>query len=833
MGNFMRRSLAFILGMVFMLVVLVGGIGGAAYWAYKNLKLGTLGIGDDGSELSEWTIEDTAVFVMDIVEDPEKFTISELEKRGLNVEALLSDVIDFSSLNQQDLDALKSLPLISIFDENGLNKVNMGVVFLFLPKNEETGRYPLFSEGARSRLRQYNLGDFINEGPYGSLGAVNVLRSMKLGSVLSEAFTETYSNGEYTYSCEDKGLNLFANVQLGMFTALIEGADVDLGYEVMEGYLTNLKSKSLREILASFGAADDATYTQNFDKLAILGDVTLGESFVWNEELLRYELDTEKIMTFGTIGSLIGGYAVCTNSTSCPVHDDVSNCDGELYKGDVLAEDTGLLKIMLKNLANKDVMDLAGGFEITSLFEGVMLGEALGYEISYPSDACLSDCELSHEHKTYDYCQPNCNVDHPHNYYFVDKDGFVGELYNEIGNLSFEDALNGTLDIEGVIEDTTIGDVMGYRQKDGVWVDENSNEVKQDTLSEKIFYKLYGKKVGELSSVEFEELVDGIKLADVLGYEKCVAETENCPVHTDICGESQPYWFKKVVAGDETSYERASALYNVLCDIELDELSTNPGVIDTKLRSLYVGDLMGYSYEDGIGWTKADSGSQVPLTAIEGVMAEISLADILDGNFDLKNKIDDLYLSDVIDVDGNAILSLVGDCKIKDLSSEVQSLYVGEIMGYSGYVNNWSNTSGKVTGFMAKIADLTIDDLSTPDKLQGIIDGIVIGDVIDNYNDGVFEIIDLTGVTDTNGNGVDAGDVLVSDMPEKIKEGVKTATFHDLLDAGLIEDDDGHISAGLNNKLPDKNPATGNPYWWEFSVTEILDALIALPTATQ
>ncbi len=836
MGNFVRRTLAFILGMIFMLVVLVGGVAGIGYWAYKNLTFGTLGVGDDGSDLSNWTLEDATVYVMDVVKDPNKFTINELEKRGLNIENLLSGVIDFSMANEQDVDSLKSLPFLSLFNENGLSELNMGVLFLFLPKDPNTGYYPLFSEGARSRLRQYNLGDFIYQGDDGSSGAVSVLRSMKLGSILSSNFSELYQDGEYTYACEDRGLNLLGGVELGMFTALIEGKDVDLGYEIMEGYLTSLKTKTLKEVLASFGASDDATYEQNMANLEFLGDTTLEESFVWNEEFERYELVLEDMISFGTVGTLMGGYAACTKDETCPVHADVNDCDGELYFGDQIAEDSGIMRIILKNLSNKEVLDLATNFDINSLFEGALLGEALGYKISYPSDACATNCEELHEHIVYDFCRPNCEEDHEHNFYFVDSENaYVGDMTNDISNVSFDDAINGRLDINGIVEDTTIGDVLGYRLKDGAWVDANGNAVKQETLTEKIFYKLYDKTVGNLSSVEFEELVEGIMLADVLGYVECTAQTELCPVHP-VCGEEGPYWYKKTVVGDEVTYERATALYNVLCGIGLDELVSNPNVIDTKIRNLYVGDLMGYE-KIGSDWYKTVSGTQVVLDSIEEIIAEISLNDILNGEFDLQSKINDLTLADIIDVEDNAILSLVGNTKIKDLTSEIQGIYVGEIMGYSGYVNNWSNTSGKVTGFMAKIADLTIDDLSTPNKLQGIIDGIVIGDVIDNYNDGVFEIIDLTGVTDTNGNGVDAGDVLVSDMPEKIKEGVKTATFHDLLESGLLVEEDknsngkGDISEKLDEKLPTIDPNTGNPLWWGFTVTQIIEALLNLPTA--
>ena len=132
-----------------------------------------------------------------------------LSDYGFDIDKLLADMgVDLETANKQDVQSLKSLSFASLFKEKGLSEVNMGIVFIFLPKSAETGKYPLFSESARGRLRQFNLGDLIYAEEGGSVGAVDVLRSMKLGSILSDTFVESYNDGEYTYSCEDKGLDL-------------------------------------------------------------------------------------------------------------------------------------------------------------------------------------------------------------------------------------------------------------------------------------------------------------------------------------------------------------------------------------------------------------------------------------------------------------------------------------------------------------------------------------------------------------------------------------------------------------------------------------------------
>ena len=129
----------------------------------------------------------------------------------------------------------------------------------------------------------------------------------------------------------------------------------------------------------------------------------------------------------------------------------------------------------------------------------------------------------------------------------------------------------------------------------------------------------------------------------------------------------------------------------------------------------------------------------------------------------------------------------------------------------------YTSTSQKVTGIKHKVANLTVSSLSNG-GFEGIIDGIVISDVIDDYSDGIFKIIELEEGEAT------VGDVKISAMPDRIKEGIKTATFHDLIEAGLLEDNG--ISDKLNTKLPNKD-SSGNYVWWSLTVTGIINALLA------
>lgn len=808
MGNFMRRTLAFILGMIFMVVVLVGGIAGGAYWAFKNLTIGQLNITQEDSEMSSWTIEDLTSFILDMTKDPSSITLKMFEERGFSIEKLLN--LDFSNANPQDVESLKSIAFASLSGPTGLNEVGMGVVFLLLPKNEDTGSYPIFSEGARARLRQFTLGDLVYNDESGNVGALNVLRSMQLGCILSGTFTETYVDGEYSYYSDDKGLNLLGGIQLGLVTDLMEGVQPDIGYEIMEGYLQNLKTKSIKEIFASFGATDDDTYNQNLEKLSLLGDVKLEDSFVWNEENQVYDFDLSSIGSFGTVGSLMGGFSACTKDDACPVHNDLRDCDGELYENGTVSDMDGITKAIMKNLVNLSILELAD-FEFDSVFDGVYLGDAFGYEMSSLSDECEENCDIVHEHKYYSFCKPNCQLNHPeHNFHFTNGVEYVGDMLNKICNYTFDDVTSGNFDIQGIIDDTTIGEVMGYKLVDGEWLNENDEPVDRSDLTGKIFYQLYDKRVAELGSVQFETMVDGIFLGEVLGYVKCTANEDSCPVHTELCQQTEPYWY--------SGSERVSVMYNALSSVELSELSTNPNVIQDTLSTLYVGDLMGYT-KSGSVWFKEG----VEISALDAVLADIGLGSIFNGEFNLQSKIDDIKISDIVDVEGNAILSLVGDSTVSNLPSRLQGLYVGEIMGYTKSGDVWYDKSNNVLdGINLKLAKLTVQKLSDG-GFDTIIDDIVVSDVISDYKSGAFSVIDASGLTDLNEDGiVDQGDAPVKDLADIIASSAKDATYGKLEDAGILQFDD-DVLLGLNTFYEGK----GLPNWkYEKTVNDILNDLI-------
>ena len=743
MGNFFRRAIAFISGMLFMLIVLVGGIVGGAYWAYKNLTLGDVVQGTDMGDVASWTIEECIAYANDISKDPDGFTLKELEKQGFNFDDLFTSMgINVETADPKDLESLKNVTLTSLFSDGGVNELSMGILFLYIPKNEETGKYPIFSEGARKRLRQYSLGDMISADENGNLGLLSVMRSMKIGSVLSEAFDETLNlDGSYTYSATDKGLDLIANVEMGLLTDNVEsGATLDLGKEFSSGYLKNLGSMSLREIVASFGATDQESFDENYNNLAILDGPIVNELFSLNPETSVYDFDFDKLLNYVNFQNILG-YTVCSEDVNCKVHSNVSECDGDIYTNDgVSAEFKGLQFDLMHNVLALGISDFLEGFDFTMLVKNMYLGGAFGY---VKANAPVGS----------DFCDINCQIQdegHSHKFYFVDDKGeYVGSLLNQVANVSFEGALNGELDFEGILSGVKIGEILMLTYENGLWKDADGNYIDKDDLNGKIMYQLYDKTLETIGSISIDELISDVYLGEFIGL------TYN---------ELTNRW-------EDSKGVEADLLYGSIAGIKISELLDSPDALTNALGELYIGEFMGFekcsnnanclvhgegcTLADG-AWYKLENNVYVALSGIDKVLAELSFNDVLNGNFDVEDSLSTLKIGEVLgytydetygwkDSNGLVIVaeSLTDKVFVKlydktltdfkdggiEISTLLEDVKLGEFLGLTYTENGWKDGDNEPSLLYKKLADASVSKLLNGEEdLEALISNAYIGE---------------------------------------------------------------------------------------------------------
>ena len=751
MANFTRRMLAFFLGMIFSFVLVVGGIVGGGYWAFKNLSLKDVGVEEDTlGELSSLTFEEWASFMVEIKKDPQGLTVKELEKKGLSVDSILKLLkVDPEKVDEKDLNSFRDLAIGALFSGDGMYEVNMGVIFMFLPKDAETGKYPIFSEGARNRLRQYTLGDLLAKDSQNA-GFSSVLRSMKIGSVLSSVYEETIDGGDYVYTAEDMGLNLLANLEMGVLTDMSEGTQMDLGYEVKEGYLSSLAGKEIAEIIASFGAKTEDAFKEKYEGLSLVSGVLLGDLFIFDEELDAYALTIDPLFNLLSVGKLMG-VTLCTKTESCPVHEDVADCDGELYEGDTVSTKPALEKVLLTNLASLNVVDMLGGLDIAVLLEGMYFGLAMG-------NSQCNNTEKCPVHGTED-CGENAGK-------WYDGDGHeLGKLFGDISSYTMVDALEGHFDIEGILNDCNIGQVFNYYKVGDVWYDNTDQPIGKETVSEKIMYELYDKKISDFSSLEVSDLMKGITLGEFLNL---TYDSVN-----DV-------WLN-------SSNEEVSVLYGSIAGLTVTELMNNSNALTDAIGDLYIGDFMEYE-KTADGWLYSD-GKEV--TGLDKAIADIKLSDMLSGNVSIEDSLNGVTIGELLGykkegsnwLDKNGVPLLkesledkifyqLYDKTVQDftdgnitMTDLMDGIYLGEFLGLENKGGTWyeKDTETKASVLYQTIAGLTINELmDNSNALTDAIGELYFGDFME-YEKTADGWLDADG-NEVTGLDKTLADIKISDM---------------------------------------------------------------------
>ena len=388
MGNFFRRFLAFILGMIFGAVILSGTAIGVSYYVYKNVTLSDMGVNKDTTDLGELndaTIEEIIALVVSATNDPASYTFGDLEKNnGFSVEGFLTACgLDVSAMHPDDIESFKKVAPFTLFTENGFEKfantVNMGVIFGLIPKTD--GKYPIFSEGARAQLRSYKLSELIGADANGNLKFVEVVLELPLGSVFSSVYTETYdtATATYAYTTDEGGLlDAVGSLSVNSFMAL---GDADIGYQFNEGEFVDLGSTTIGELFGLEDSGDALMQT--------ISNKTIGDLFVKEGE--TYTFDVMALLNDLEVGTLMG-MKKCVSATDCQLEHSTHQA-GWYDASGALIEDTDIAGQLMTNLYDLTVLDLTNGtFDVTGLTEGIYLGKAFGYKIGVKAGYCDVNC---------------------------------------------------------------------------------------------------------------------------------------------------------------------------------------------------------------------------------------------------------------------------------------------------------------------------------------------------------------------------------------------------------------------------------------------------------
>ena len=308
MSGFLRRLLAFVLGFVIAYV-------GPVYWAYQNVRPMTMaGKGlQTQSELDDYTLEEFAELIVRATKDPDQFTFDRLEKEyGLDIVKILDKAgIDTSNAKEEDLNALKSISILSILKGSNdlLDNIKVRALYVVLPSITGKSLDELLSPEAQVQLADYTLYELLNsDATTKETGLMTALKGLKLGSLLPSVFNATYDEDkhEYIYSVKadaPAALDLIANVSLKSIVDILDGADI--AEELFEGGLRDLGTRPISDIVTTLVGKDTELGKTLDQYLKVVGDLSLADLFEKKEDG-TYQLTLDNFAEKLELGYLFG-----------------------------------------------------------------------------------------------------------------------------------------------------------------------------------------------------------------------------------------------------------------------------------------------------------------------------------------------------------------------------------------------------------------------------------------------------------------------------------------------------------------------------------------------
>lgn len=393
---------------------------------------------------------------------------------------------------------------------------------------------------------------------------------------------------------------------------------------------------------------------------------------------------------------------------------DLDEVMGDLYLGDVLGYELGedgvwrdgekaatginreLVGIKINELGETDILER---------LDNVYVAELMGYErVEVPGSGTEPVYKFYKVDDNGDY-ELDANGDK------IEPDGMTAELATlTVAEIRDADTLNA--EIRGM----QIGTVMGYTEDAaGIWRDDDT-----DAPATGVLRPLLGSTIDTLDTD-----INALYLGEVMGF--------------DNVGTAEAPVFKKDgnSDGDHDDAEDSvpSAFMEEFADLQLKNIDDETQFTG-RVKNVRVGDAMGYTLDGGVWY----EGTGTEKTAVTGIFRTLSGYKVSEMNDAVKTlsladamgytKSGDKYL-DENDVAATGILALLMESSMNTLSTDVDKIFLGEIMGYTNVGTETEpvfKKDGKApTGVIAEFVDLRVKDLEDDTTITGKINGMTLG----------------------------------------------------------------------------------------------------------
>lgn len=316
--------------------------------------------------------------------------------------------------------------------------------------------------------------------------------------------------------------------------------------------------------------------------------------------------------------------------------------------------------------------------------------------------------------------------------------------------------------VKDAIMGMPVGEALNYTKGvDGKWYKENGTLVSEGSAQDKVIAEICDKTLQEVydNKDDLSVLINDMKAGELMNYTYCDGEGTDCGVTAE--GHiHEKGWYKKNAAG---VYEKCDVLMQKISDQKLGTLMNGGMDLTTVFDGVKLGEVLKYEYDETDKvWRKAD-GTKVG--AVENVVAGILMSDMLGGSFDLTSELDNIYLGELMgydsvkDADGNIVKWEKDGVQLTD---EVLLCVVGfkfsEVKG-SGF-------SDKLLGNVK--SKVTIGTLLVQKDAEGNI-------VSDPWKEGSRTAISVI-----------PKDTPIGEVSEVIQDKMQNGTAGELYDAGLL-----------------------------------------------
>ena len=323
---------------------------------------------------------------------------------------------------------------------------------------------------------------------------------------------------------------------------------------------------------------------------------------------------------------------------------------------------------------------------------------------------------------------------------FLDESGKdVMGLNAILADVSLDTLINGELAFDTLFDDEKVGTVLNYTQdKRGNWYDADGNPVTglNASIADITMQQFFGKE-----SLNATDVFAGVYLGEVMGYTVSKYKTD---------GKTPDKWI-------DADGKEVDSLNADVANLKVGDLSDGEGV-DFKevFGDELIGDMQGHTYNPSKDhWYTAEG---VALETLENAIAQMTVAEIIDGNIDFAEAFGDEKIGNLqnyVYVNGqwykdaaktqplSALDNVIASWSLNevmngnvDYKESMKDVYLGEMMGYTGSVGNWRDGNKKVIGLSAVVADLQFGSLDNDKSVTEVLSHAKVGDVMGYHREG-------------------------------------------------------------------------------------------------